>query len=795
MADRLLQARQALAEAAAQLCADAPASQAAAEAAYMAQLSAFCELHLQGDPAGLAAALNDAPIVPLQVAAHRQLLHYYQGLAAGLAERYPEALATLDRLLAEADLDDAVRGRALNSAAIFARLGGDYQRALLGYQASAALWQRLGNQARHGLALYNLAILHYELHAYSEAEQGMAAAIQLFMAVDDQHRIALAHHELALICRDQGRWAEALAYATEAEAQFRQEGATDYLGRVANNIGELELLQGRFAAAEARFAEALQRMTTRVYAVDAWLNQGLVHQALGDDGAALEDYRAALQLAEQIERHDIVPLLHGRLAHAARRLGRHDEANASAAAALAATEARRKPLRDEGLLIGLMGRWQGLYEEALLHMLDQGDLRTAFDISERARARAFADLLARRGSGHPDSEAAPLDSAAVQQALPPGVLLLAYVATGLRSAEQPLLDAMPPEAAPLRECLVVAPRLVLFAITSERLEAHFCPLDPNLFNARSPFLADGQRFLRPAILRRAYDALIAPVADQVASASQVLVVPHGPLHQIPFAALLDPHNRPLLDLAPRLSYGPSATVLLGTPARPAQAGRQPLLALSYDGGATAHLRHTAAEAEAVAALCNGLYRPGRPGMLGELTTTAGIFRWLHIACHGQFLVDNPLESWLEVGPHERLSAATVLRDLRLDADLVVLSACQSGVSQILRGDEPLGLVRAFLLAGARAVLVTLWPVEDASARLLMEHFYRILLANAHSADAAAALRMAQQQLREHQLTDGSTPYAEPTFWAAYTLVARAGAPHLAIGAEPLTADYADKRGF
>jgi CHAT domain-containing protein len=175
-----------------------------------------------------------------------------------------------------------------------------------------------------------------------------------------------------------------------------------------------------------------------------------------------------------------------------------------------------------------------------------------------------------------------------------------------------------------------------------------------------------------------------------------------------------------------------------------------------------------------------------PGIAGRLSAEAGAYRWLHLACHGEFDLDDPLRSWLEIGPGERLSAADVLDEFTIDAELVALSACRSGVSRVLRGDEPMGLVRAFLSAGARAVLVTLWPVEDSSARMLMERFYRALLAGG---DPSAALREAQRMLRDLTLAqardilagwgeevadmpaeDSARPYADPAFWAAYALV-------------------------
>jgi CHAT domain-containing protein len=264
-----------------------------------------------------------------------------------------------------------------------------------------------------------------------------------------------------------------------------------------------------------------------------------------------------------------------------------------------------------------------------------------------------------------------------------------------------------------------------------------------------------------------------------------VVVPHGPLHQLSFAALPDADERPLLVRTPALCYAPSATVLLRPRATPTPAALRPCLALGYDGAQGYELRHTEAEAAAIAALCGGDAWHGAPGARARLERVAGDYRWLHLACHGEFDLAEPLRSALEVGPGERLSAAEVIAGWSLRADLVVLSACRSGVSHIVRGDEPMGLVRAFLKAGAAMVLVTLWPVEDTSARLFMECFYGALVAQGRDCDPAVALRHAQQTLRTATSAElqasrraWSTPgageldisYADPLYWAGYVLV-------------------------
>ena len=779
---------------AARLAASDQAERTDIEQVYMRHLERLCEALIQQEPTALFDEAAAAPLEMLALPRHQHLLRFYRGLGDGLRERFESARAAFDGLLSEHALDDAIRARVFNSGSVFARIQGDYERALDGYRQSYAIWERLGNRARQGLALMNQGLVHYFLQDYSAARREYAVSLALFRETEMVHLQALVYGNLGMLARDVGRWSEALAWFDQAAASLTREGATDYLGRIANNIGEVEMLRGQLDVALARFEQALTQMTTRVYAVDVYLNMGLVRQAQGSDALALEHYRAAHELALELGRNEIVALIHYRIGHAEQRMNQLDAAQASYAAAIEAIEATRTPIQDEGLLIALMGRWQQVYEAAVQLCLVRGDGVAAFEYAERARARAFADLLARRGAAAVVAGVTPATTAALQRALPPGTLLLTYFATGLRGPESDLLDAIPPEAAGLRACLATPSLLLLLAVRRDGLRAHTCPFDPNALQASSPYLTDGQRFLHPAILRRIYDALIAPVADLIAEASQVVIVPHGPLHQLPFAALLDAAGHPLLEAAPDLILAPSATVLLRTLAPPRPAPQQPCLALGYDGAAGRRLRHTEAEAAAVARLCEGSFWRGAHGMAARLKAEAGGYRWLHLACHGEFDMDDPLRSWLEIGPGERLSAAEVIAEFALRAELVTLSACRSGVSQVLRGDEPMGLVRAFLSAGARSVLVTLWPVEDTAARLLMERFYRSLREGVLD-DPAAALHVAQRYLHDLTMAEvreiragwgedvadmppdaEARPYADPAFWAAYVIVGALAAP-------------------
>jgi tetratricopeptide (TPR) repeat protein len=739
-----------------------------AERAYMQALEERCEDLLRRDPVALEAVAAAVPLALLSLPRDQALLRYYRALGAGLNDRYDEALAGLEALLREPSLDEVVRGRALNSAALFAQSYGDFQRALVYSTASYAIWQQLGNRFRRGLSRHNQGLLHYELQNYTEAEACFHEALAVFRAIGAEHEEALGYLELGLIHRDQGRWGPSLHYSRLASEIFAREGATDFLARATNNIGEVELFCGRYDAATEAFDRAAAGMTTRVYLVDVHINRGLLAQARGDDAAAIGHYQTALDLALAIQRGEVAPLVHYRIGQVEQRMGRLDAAQASYAAAIMAVEARRAPIHDEGLLISLMGRWQLVYEAAIRLCLERGDAVEALTLAERARARAFADLVSRRQLDLIVGTEAPIAAAEAIAALPRGTLLLAYFAGGVRGPESALLDAMPPAASGVRACLNPAPYLARFALWGGTVRAELCPLDPNALHSASSYLADGQRFLRPEILRRCYAALLEPVSDVLGEAERLVVVPHGPLHQLPFAALQDAQGLPLLDLTRCVSYAPSITLSLRARRRSSPPARS-CLALGY-AGADRRLRHTEAEVETVTAICDGDRLEPEAGVLAHFLTRAGDYQRLHLACHGEFDTAAPLESFLEVGPGARLTAADVLSRVRLRADLVTLSACRSGVSHVLRGDEPMGLVRAFLAAGASDVIVTLWPVEDESACVLMEHLYRTLIAQSDSTDPAAALHAAQIALRAYTRPDGTQPFAATSFWAPYALI-------------------------
>jgi CHAT domain-containing protein len=176
-------------------------------------------------------------------------------------------------------------------------------------------------------------------------------------------------------------------------------------------------------------------------------------------------------------------------------------------------------------------------------------------------------------------------------------------------------------------------------------------------------------------------------------------------------------------------------------------------------------------AEIEAQFVASLFREGRALVSAEATASTVIpllaeYPLLHLATHGYLSEEAPLLSAIMLANGESLSVYELM-GLQLNADLVVLSACNTARGETTRGDDVLGLTRGLLAAGARAAVVSLWSVNDISTSLLMGEFYREL---GRGSPPDIALQTAQQYLRRSDSKDIQADYSHPCFWAPFVLV-------------------------
>jgi CHAT domain-containing protein len=283
------------------------------------------------------------------------------------------------------------------------------------------------------------------------------------------------------------------------------------------------------------------------------------------------------------------------------------------------------------------------------------------------------------------------------------------------------------------------------------------------------------------------ELLVEPLAEGL-TRRRILIAAEGWLHYVPFGALQKPGSKTPLSAGHEIVYAPSASTIGALRRNRSQGSRrsngrrllivadpvfeipgakpQPMTTyirpLPFSRIEATTIRDLVSPEEAVMALG---FDANREQLTGQDLTQYSI---IHFATHA-FIEDKyPELSRVALSRFRRDGGVTggVFRlpeiyNLALNADLVVLSACSTAMGREIRGEGVVGMVRAFMYAGARSVLAALWDVDDHGTACLMQYFYRNLLRG--GVQPAEALREAQQELA------GETRWSRPHFWAGFVL--------------------------
>lgn len=593
-------------------------------------------------------------------------------------------------------------------------------------------------------------------------------------------------------------------------------------------LGELAVERGDYADARERYAAAVtirsQLAPGTAEEADALHALGTVLRAGAEDRAALEYFLAALDAIEaqrgKLGGSEVVRTrFAARYGHLYKRtielmleLGQPEAAFAVLeryrARGLLAMLAERDLLLDRDLpddIAAARSTLRAEYDRLSEHLatLDDSPEHSAEVDAARAALRALHEererLAQRVRAVSPRLAAAesprPLDLEAMRRNLDTGTALLSY-AVAEDASWLFVLAGVADESAPVLEVF----RIDLGEAALEEEISAFRVL------LRAPGAGDSS--LRALIKRSAslHAALVAPAGELLAGSERLFVIPDGPLHLLPFAALV--REPPDEGAPPRwlveshaIHTAVSATVQAELSRHAAHRPGTPrdttLVAFAdpdgtayagaWRGGEPRALPYARREVKSIAAL----YRPASRLYVGEDASEArakAIDRdtgLLHFASHAMLDPELPLDSYLllAAGPaagggleNGLLQAWEIFEQVRVDAELVTLSACDTGSGAYGGGEGLIGLTQAFHYAGARAVLASLWPVADRSTSVLMRRFYRNLEGGMRKDEA---LRAAQLSLiRGESGGDGwltrmleSPPsdLSHPFHWAGFQL--------------------------
>jgi CHAT domain-containing protein/tetratricopeptide (TPR) repeat protein len=641
---------------------------------------------------------------------------------------------------------------------------GDFAGALATFQQAMALSQEAGDPEAVAGELRGIGRAREAMGQAAEARDAYQRSIELAREKDLRKEVAAGLEAQAGLALGQGQNAAALdlgdqaaALAVEIDLPELYWSSRTVAGRALAALGKVDEARGAFE--DAILAIEGVRELSGSLGRDFFAQRLLPYQRLLELEAQAGNLPAAVGIAEA--------------ARARMLLDRMRQGGAAGTGQLGEAEAK------EGLLRETLAK----RNQELFLARQKGGADTALAPLQAAVERARLDLQAFRAG----AESHPPEVRDVSRSLP-DLEAVRSSATLAGPETLVLLFAVLPERTylftltPGREGREPAIRVAAIAAGEAELGRTVADLQERLAR-RDPGFAD--------LSRTIYNLLLAPVERELQGASRVVLVPDGPLWNLPFQALQDGSGGYLLEHH-ALSYAPSLAVLRelrkSEAAPPVAKASTPLASTLLAVGnpsigaagkaAPAQLRgRTLAplpEAEEEVHALGSLYQSGKGQVLtgaeateSRVKSSAGGFKILHFATHGVLESGNPLYSYLvlaqgtgEAGEDGLLEAWEIL-GLHLEADLVVLAGCETARGAVGSGEGLIGLTWAFLAAGSRSVVASQWEVDSAATRTFMLKFHGRLLAGGSRAEA---LQRAARDLA------AMPQYRHPFYWAGFLLV-------------------------
>lgn len=732
----------------------------------------------------------------------RQALDYYEQARVLLTARGDTKLIAMTKI----------------NIAYIAQAQGHYHRSLdILHGVLASISERYPLEAAQAKA--DLVECYLYLNRYRDAQELAHQVIAEFRIYDDDYELACTLLHLATAEAELSHFNAGQEVLEEAESIFTKLGAKRWVatihllrGRMALNQGGATLAYREAAAAAAFFESGGQRVK---YAT-ATLLQGRALFALRNYDASAEAGAIALRVARRYNVPSLrytAHLLLGQIAEAQQRTTRAMRRYRAAAATVERVQRhltitlRPGFLEDKGeasralIALYLRARQTGEAFETLEraksqvllgYLANQERLRWARDdvrsqnlIKELEQLRAEHQWFYRLAHDPPRDDEFPSavqpEDALVQVATRERRMraiteqLYLHSGNGQRANRAPLTSLSDIQTTLNNNMLMIefyndGTHLWAFILDGQSIEVRRLPIAVEALNQmltqlqanvaaalkvdRHAAAAHYLTSLAQRILQRLYLSLIKPLELHRYDWKRLVIVPYGALHYLPFHLLYD--GSAYMIERGEVVILPAASLMT----QPAPQRESGALILAHSRGGL--LSHTLAEAQMVQRLFGGTLYVEEAADRSVLQTQPA--QILHIAAHGQFRLDQPDLSYLQLADGQLYADDLLQQDMGYE--LVTLSACETGRADVAAADELVGLGRGFLYAGAGALLVSLWQVADDSALHLMEQFYKALRAGASK---AAALREAQQIILAEDFQ------RHPAHWGAFQLIGNGNA--------------------
>ncbi|PSR18285.1 hypothetical protein C8255_08185 [filamentous cyanobacterium CCP3] len=700
---------------------------------------------------------------------------------------------------------------AWSNLALALRMTGTYAEALAVQQQVLTLRQANRDTLGEAEALINLGQIYQVLGNYSTAIAFYQQSLDLLKDGQNQQAEAIVLGSIGAVYADQGNYTQALIYYEDSQAIAEAINDLRSQAYALSNLGAAYFInQQNYATALQYWSQALD-LAEQI--PDSWLTAknssdlGLVYEQLQQFEESLNFHNRSQTLFQQLGSKPDAAMAFNNQAHTLLQWGKalqssgaspqatakFQQAAAHLNEAIALLDSIRSELNTDAERVSVFDTQAMTYNLLQQVLVEQGQGEVALEVAEQGRSRAFTSLLAERQQLRSDdialeqiqAIARAQNATLVEYSLVPENEFVHQGKQRGTTAEIYIWVVQPDGDITFRHTPVNTQihRLEDLVKTSRaaiglRSRGGFA-----LAESETPDVSENLKIL--------HQLLIDPIQDLLPSDpdEQVIFIPQGDLFLVPFAALVDNAGKYLIErhtllTAPSIQVldltqqqrarlgtdrplTPADLLIVGDPVMPevwdAQLGQmKPLLPLE---GAKQ-------EAIAIADFFNTSALTGVAATEQTIKQRIGSARLVHLATHGLLEYGNPQDSGVSdipgaialtpsSGEDGLLTAAEILDGLDLKADLVVLSACDTGLGSIT-GDGVIGLSRSLIAAGTPSVVVSLWAVPDAPTAELMTEFYRQMQ---QGQDKAQALRQAMLA------TIQTNP--DPRDWAAFTLIGAA----------------------
>ncbi|BBD58366.1 TPR repeat-containing protein [Nostoc sp. HK-01] len=700
---------------------------------------------------------------------------------------YPKAIEYQQQSLALAQeiKDRNGEGQSLGNLGVAYQSLGDYPKAIEYHQQRLEIARQIRDPRGEGAALGNLGVAYQSLGNYPKAIEYQQQSLALAREIKDRNGEGNALGNLGVAYQSLGDYPKTIEYQQQSLALAREIKDRNSEGQSLGNLGVAYQSLGDYPKAikyhQQRLEIARQIKDPRGEGA-ALGNLGVAYRNLGDYPKAIEYHQQSLALAREIKDRLGEGQSLNNLGVAFYKSGNLAAAEKTLYEGIKVYESLRDQKLNDTNKVSIFETQRSTYRTLQKVLIAQNKTDAALEVSERGRARAFVELLSSRlnkDNSQMKSLSAPTISDIKQIAKQQNSTLVQYSI---------IYDNFKVESKPTTQeselyIWVIKPN---GEVTFHRqdLKLLWQTQNTNLANLVKSVLGTNTRLWKKP-LQQLHEILIQPIAQELPKNpnAHVIFIPQESLFFVPFPALKDADNKYLIEkhtilTAPSIQVldlthkqriqtrnAPSQNALVvGNPIMPRVAfkvGEKPEQLEALPGAEI--------EAKAIARLLNTKAIIGKDATKAQILKLLPKARIIHLATHGWADDIRGLGSWIAFAPNPKnqnetgngLLTAEEILDLRLQAELFVISACQTGRGRIT-GDGVIGLSRSIISAGVPSVLVSLWLIPDEETQPLMTEFYQQLQKNP---DKAQALRQAMLgRIKEQSL---------PVNWAAFTLIGEA----------------------